>query len=137
MFTATLIFAISFLTLLQFFVSYSHSLIAELRLYELSQQTRELSGVTPKTVRGDQFKRLLQLIAICPESGEDSHQVRAVSAYFRMLGLVRALFSKVFPAAARWIDTERGGCTYVAAVVLDRRIAYNRTLKAQHAGIRL
>ena len=134
---ATLVFAISFLTLLQFFVSYSHSLIAESRGYELSEQTRELSGVTAKTVCGDQFKRLLQLVAMCPEPGGDSHQVRAVSAYFSMLGFVRALFSRAFPAVAPWIEAERGGCAYVAAVVLDRRIAYDRMLKAQQAGSQL
>ena len=130
---ATLIFIISFLTLLQFFVSYCHSLIAQSRGYELSEQAREISGVTAKTVRGDQFKRLLQLIAICPEPGGDTNQVRAVSTYFNMLGLARMLFSWAVPAAAQWIEAERGGCTYVAAVVLDRRIAYNRMLVAQQA----
>ncbi len=40
---AILIFGISFLTLLQFFVSYCHSLIAESRAYELSEQGREIS----------------------------------------------------------------------------------------------
>ena len=134
---ATLVFAISFLTLLQFFVSYCHSLIAESRGCELSEQTRKLSGITAKTVRGDQFKRLLQLIALCPEPGGDSRQLRAVSAYFSMLGFVRMLLSWAFPAAAQWIESERGGCAYVAAVVLDRRIAYNRMLKAQLAGLQL
>jgi hypothetical protein len=134
---ATLIFAISILTLLQFLVSYCHSLIAESRGCELSEQTRELSGVTAKTVRGDQFKRLLRLITLCPEPGRHSHQLRAVSTYFSMLGFVRGLLSSAFPAAARWIESERGGCAYLAAVVLDRRIAYNRMLKAQQAGPQL
>ena len=134
---ATFILAISFLTLLQFFVSYCHSLIAESRGCELSPQTRELSGVAAKTVHGDQFKRLLQLTALCPEPGGDSRQLRAVSAYFSMLGFVRTLLTWAFPAAAQWIELERGGCAYVAAVVLDRRIAYNRMLKTQQAGIQL
>jgi hypothetical protein len=132
---ATLIFAVSFLMMLRFFLSYSHSLITDSRSYELSQQTREISGVTARTVGSDQFKRLLQLIALCPEPGGDSHQVRAVSTYFSMLGHVRTLLGWAFPAAAQWIEVERGGCTYVAAMVLDRRIAYNRMLKAQQAGI--
>ena len=121
------------MTLLQFFVSYCHSLIAKSRATSFPSRPREISGVTAKTVRGDQFKRLLQLIALCPEPGGDSHQVRAVSTYFGMLGFVRAMFSRTFPAAAKWIESERGGCTYVAAVVLDRRIAYNRMLMAQQA----
>jgi hypothetical protein len=121
--------------MLRFFVSYSHSLITDSRSYELSQQTCEISGVTGRAVRSDQFKRLLQLIALCPEPGGDSYQVRAVSTYFNMLGLVRTLLGWAFPAVAQWIELERGGCAYVAAMVLDRRIAYNRMLKAQQAGI--
>ena len=131
---AALIFAISFLTLLQFFVSYCRSMIAESRSHELSDHAREISGVTSKTVRGDQFKRLLQLLALCPEPYGDSGQVRALSTYFSMLDLARMLLSRVAPSAVQWIEAERGGCAYVAAVALDRRIARNRLLMAQQAG---
>jgi hypothetical protein len=130
---ATLIFAISPLALLQFFVWYCRSLIAKSRTHDLSEQTREISGITSRTVRGDQFRRLLQLIAICPESGGDSYQLRAVSTYFGMLGFVRMLLSRAFPAVAKWIESERGGCAYAAAVVLDGRIAYTRMLMARQA----
>ena len=130
---ASLIFVISFLTLLQFFVSYSRSVIAELRGHELSEQARELCGLTARTVAGDQFRRLQQLIALCPEPGGDGFEVRAVALYFRLLGLVRNLLSGVIPSAAPWIEAERGGCAYAAAVVLDRRIAYNRMMMTQQA----
>lgn len=134
---AILIFVISALTLLQFFVSYCHSLIAESRAYELSEQGREISGVTGHSIRGDQFGRLVQLIALCPEPGGDRSQVRAVSTYYGMLGLVRTLFGWIEPAVARWIESERGGCAYLAAVMLDRRIAYNRVLMARQMSTQL
>ena len=134
---AILIFGVSVLTLLQFFVSYCHSLIAESRGYELSEQGREISGVTSNSVRDDQFKRVLQLIAICPEPGGDSSQVRAVSLYFGLLGLVRGLFGWIQPAVGRWIESERSGCAYLAAVMLDRRIAYNRVLMARQMSTQL
>ena len=63
---AALIFAISFMTLLQFFVSYSRSLIAESQGHELSEQAREICGLTANAVTVDQFERLQQLIALCP-----------------------------------------------------------------------
>jgi hypothetical protein len=129
-----LIFFVSSLTFLQFFVSYSRSLIAESRAHELSEQTREICGLAARTVAGDQFRRLQELIALCPEPGGDSIQVRAVSLYFRLLGLARTMLSWAIPSAASWIDAERGGCAYAAAVVLDRRIAYNRMMMAQQAG---
>jgi hypothetical protein len=134
---AILIFVVSALTMLQFFVSYCHSLIAESRAYELSEQGREIAGVTGHTIREDQFRRLLQLIALCPEPGGDRGQVRAVSTYFGMLGLVRTLFGWIEPAVARWIESERGGCAYLAAVMLDRRIAYNRVLMARQMSTQL
>jgi hypothetical protein len=134
---AILIFVVSALTMLQFFVSYCHSLIAESRAYELSEQGREIAGVTGHSIREDQFRRLLQLIALCPEPGGDSGQVRAVSTYFGMLGLVRTLFGWIEPAVARWIESERGGCAYLAAVMLDRRIAYNRVLMARQMSTQL
>lgn len=130
-----MIFVISFLALLQFFVSYTRSLIAESREHELSEQTREICGFTAHAARADHFPRLLQLIELCPENGGDSFKVRAVTLYFRMLSLASRLFRWLMvPSATGWIDSERGSCAYAAAVALDRRIAYNRTIMAQQAG---
>jgi hypothetical protein len=130
---AGMIFAISIMTLLQFFVSYSRSLIAESRGHELSEQAREICGVTARTAAGDQFQRLQQLIALCPEPGGDSNTVMIVTAYFRLLSLVHRLSEWAAPSAAAWIEAERGSCAYAAAVVLDRRIAYNRLMMEQQA----
>lgn len=128
-----LIFAISFLTLLQFFVSYCHAVIKAARRYELSEQAREISGMASRMIQGDQFRRLLQLLTLCPGPGGDLAQVRALSAYFSLLGLLRAALQLAAPSAMQWIETERGGCAYVAAVALDRRIAYSRMLLSQQA----
>jgi hypothetical protein len=128
---AVLILAISFLTLMQFFVSYCHSLIAESLGHELSEYAREISGVTARTAHGDQFKRLLQLLALCPDPGGDTNQVRAVSTYFKLLSLARAVCSWAVPGVTQWMQSERGGCAYVLAVVLDKRIAYNRMLMSE------
>ena len=130
---AALIFAISFLTLLQFFVSYSRSLIAASRGIELSEEAREICGATARRVAGDQFLRLLALIALCPEPGGDSFEIRAVALYFRMLDFARTTIHRAIPSATSWIEAERGGCAYAAAVALDRRIAYSRMMMAQLA----
>ena len=130
---AGLIFAISFMTLLQFFVSYTRSLIAESRGHELSEQAREICGLTAQAVTADQFERLQQLIALCPEPGGDGIEIRAVAYYFRLVSLVNILLGWAIPSTAPWIDAERGGCAYAAAVVLDRRIAYSRMMMAEQA----
>jgi len=130
---AGMIFVISILTLLQFFVSYSRSLIAESRGHELSEEACEICGLTARTAAGDQFRRLSELIALCPESGGNGNKLMVVSAYFHLLGFLRPLSEWTIPSATAWIEAERGGCAYLAAVVLDRRIAYNRMIVARQA----
>jgi hypothetical protein len=128
--TAALILCISLAALLQFFVSYCHWVIAESRGSELSEQALEVAGISNGIVNGEQRRRLLGLIALFPESGGDRSHVRAVKAYFNLLELAWRLTGWFVPTAARWIESERSGCGYAAAVMLDRRIAYNRGLAA-------
>jgi hypothetical protein len=132
-YVATVIFAVSPLALLQFFAWYCHSLIAKSREVGLSEYAREISGVTSRSARGEQFIRLRQLIALCPEPGGDCYKLHAMSIYFEMLGFMRDLLNRAIPAAAKWIESERSGCAYAAAVVLDGRIAYSRTLISRQA----
>ena len=127
---AGLIFVVSSLTLLQFFVSYSRSIIAESRNHLLSEQASELCGIRSNLLSGEQFRRLSQLIALCPESNDDGLQVNAMRIYFYLLGFARTAMGWVMPSAGPWIEAERRGCAYVVAVVLDRRIAHNRTMMA-------
>lgn len=131
-----LICGFSFLMLLQFFFSYCHSVIAESRRHELSAQVCDIAHIQTRRTRGEEFRRLLQLIAVCPASGGDGNQLGAVSVYYDLLGLARVLMGWIVPAA-RWIDFERCGCSYLAAVLLDRRITRGRVLLAQQTGSNL
>lgn len=130
---AALIFVVSALTLLQFFVFYCRSVIAELKAQELSGEVREICGFHSRTLAGDQFRHLSELIDLCPEAGGGVNNVWAVLLYFQLLGFARTLSAWAIPSASLWIEEERGGCAYAAAVVLDRRIAYNRTMVAEQA----
>ena len=127
---AALILVISFLTLLQFFVSYCHSVIAESKQCELSERTWEVTGITERKVSGEQCRRLLGLIELCPDSGADHARLRALTVCFSLLERARMLSGWFVPGLARWIESERGGCAYAAAVLLDRRIIHNRSLLA-------
>ncbi len=134
---AALIFVISMAALLQFFVSYCRSLIAAYSRVELSEEAREVTGIRDRVVRGDDFRRLLQLVGLCPEPGGDRGELRAVRAYYSLLCLLRAAFRWLAPAMAGWAEHERENCCYFAAVALDRRIAYTRDLMAQQVANRL
>ncbi|HEV2341322.1 MAG TPA: hypothetical protein VGS15_05950 [Candidatus Acidoferrales bacterium] len=128
---AALIFVVSFAVLLQFFVSYSRSIIAAYRKSELSEQVREVVGIEDQKVGSEEFGRLVQLVRLCPQKSDDQADLKVVGLYYRMLGGLRALTKSISPQIFKWADQERMDCTYFVAVALDRRIAYSRDLLAQ------
>jgi hypothetical protein len=127
---AALIFVVSAIALLQFFISYCRSLIASSMKQPLSEEVRDVAGI-PATASGDDFVRVLQLVQLCPDRPEDRGDLRAVSAYFRLLNVIRATVARVIPSLIAWTEMERNQCAYFAAVALDRRIAFSRDMLAQ------
>ncbi|MFZ0818717.1 MAG: hypothetical protein WAM91_01510 [Candidatus Acidiferrales bacterium] len=126
-----IILAFSMFALLQFFISYSRSVIAACSTQPLSPQVREVAAIHGREVSGEEFERLVQLGRLCPESRSDHWPVSSVNAYFRMLTFVRKFANRILPSLNEWTERERSGCAYFAAITLDRRIAYSRDLMAQ------
>ena len=131
---ATLIFILSVAALLQFFISYSRSLIAASIRQPLSAEVRDVTGI-PNSASGDDFPRVLQLLELCPERPEERGRIRAISAYFELLTAVRSTVARIIPTLMAWTEMERGQCAYFAAVTLDRRIAFSRDMLAQELDI--
>jgi hypothetical protein len=125
---AALICVISFAALLQFFASYCRSILASSRKVELSERVREVTGIAGETVAADEFDRLLQLVRLCPEHGDDRREIRAVGTYYSMLEIVGRASHSLVPILSAWTEQERQSCSYFAAVVLDRRISNSRDL---------
>ncbi|MGA7626487.1 MAG: hypothetical protein WCA38_09900 [Candidatus Acidiferrales bacterium] len=134
---AALICVISVAAFLQFFVSYCRSILASSRKFELSDRVREVTGIASHGLAGDDFKRLLQLVRLCPERGDDRSEIRAVGAYYSLLAILNFIARSVTPALAAWSERERQNCSYFAAVALDRRISYSRDLFTQQVADRL
>jgi hypothetical protein len=128
---AALIFGVSFTALLQFFVSYCRSILSASRGRELSQQTRELTGIAAAGVNGEEFRRLMQLVRLCPEHGDDGQAMAAVRLYYAILRVVHSVAGRASSTLSNWLALEQGSCAYFAAVALDRRIAFSRELMAQ------
>jgi hypothetical protein len=127
---ATIILVCSVVFLLQFFVSYCRSLIAACIRQPLSAEVQDVTGIKVAAA-GEDFDRVVQLLQLCPDRPEDRSSIQAIGAYFNLLGFVRATLARVVPALRAWTETERGQCTYFAAVTLDRRIAFSRDMFAQ------
>jgi hypothetical protein len=134
---AALICVISIAAFLQFFVSYCRSIIASSRKFELSDRVREVTGIADHDVAADDFDRLLQLVRLCPERGDDRSEIRAVGTYYSLLAVVNRVSRSLSPALATWTEHERRNCSYFAAVALDRRISYSRDLFTQQISDRL
>lgn len=127
---AAIILVCSVVFLLQFFVSYCRSLIAASAKEPLSEEVQDVTGIS-RNPSADDFFRVVQLLRLCPERPEERGEIKAIGAYFRVLGILRASVARIIPSVENWMDVERGQCTRFAAVVLGRRIAFSRNMLAQ------
>jgi hypothetical protein len=127
---AALIFIFSFAALTQFFVSYCRSLIAASARRALSADVQDVIGIK-RSASGDDFARVMQFLYLCPDRREDRNGIKAIGAYFRLLGAVGTTMGRLIPSLRAWTESERSQCAYFAAVALDRRIAHNRDMFAE------
>jgi hypothetical protein len=127
---AAIILVCSLAFLLQFFVSYCRSLIAASIKQPLSAEVQDVTGIK-NSATGEDFDRVVQLLQLCPDRPEDRGGIQAIGAYFGLLGFIRSSVARIIPSLLAWTETERGQCTYFAAVALERRIAFSRDMFAQ------
>ena len=127
---AALIFVFSVAALMQFFVSYCRSLIAASARRALSSDVQDVIGIR-QSANGDDFARVMQYLYLCPDRREDRNGIKAIGAYFRLLGAIGTVIGKLIPSLRAWTESERSQCAYFAAVALDRRIAHNRDMFAE------
>ena len=127
---AALIFIFSVAALMQFFVSYCRSLIAASSRRALSSDVQDVIGIR-RSASGEDFARVMQFLYLCPDRREDRNGIKAIGAYFRMLGAVGTIMGRLVPKLRVWTESERSQCAYFAAVALDRRIAHNRDMFAE------
>src|ERR1700690_1161681 len=104
---AAFICVISVAVFLQFFVSYCRSILAVSKKVELSDRVREVSGIADLSVGADDFARLVQLVRLCPERGDDQTEIRAVGTYYGLLGMLNRVSRPVAPRVAAWLGEER------------------------------
>ena len=127
---AAFIFVVSVVIFLQFFVFYCRSLIAVSAKQPLSPEVQEVTGIQ-RAASGDDFKRVMQLLHLCPERPEDRKGIQAIGAYFHLLNFVASTVARLVPSMKSWTDSERAHCTYFAAIALERRISFSREMLAQ------
>jgi hypothetical protein len=137
MMIAAFIFVFSIAAFLQFFVWHCRSILASSRRVELSDQVRKVTGIQSRSFGAGDFRRLVQLVRLCPERGDDKGEIRAVGTYYSLLDILGRLAQPTVPRVAAWAEQERESCSHFAAVALDRRISYSRDLFTQQVSDRL
>jgi hypothetical protein len=116
--------------------AYCRSILSSSRGVELSDRVREVAGFASNQIGAGDFGRLLQLVHLCPERGDDHGEIRAVGAYYLILQTMRRATGALLPQIAGWATRECERCSYFAAVALDRRISHSRDLFMQQMGSR-
>jgi hypothetical protein len=127
---AAIVLCCSIVFFLQFFVPYCRSVIAASIGHVLSPEVQDVTGLT-SPASGEDFRRVVQLLRLCPDRPEDRGEIRAIGVYFGMLNALKSLTQSIAPKVRTWTESELGRCTYFAAVALDRRVAFSRDLLAQ------
>jgi len=98
-----------------FFISYCRSLIAASSKQVLSAEVKDVTGIQ-RIASGDDFKRVMQLLQLCPSARKTANSVQAIGAYFSLLSFLRATLARLVPSMRAWTESERGHCAYFAAV---------------------
>ena len=118
-----LMFTFSCAALGQFFMSYCRSLLLSYAQIELSSTTREVIGMQPSEIRGSDFRRILGLVRLAPNPGDDKWDLRAVRIYYASVRAATLLALPIGSVARKWAEKQANLCAYFAAAVLERRIA--------------
>lgn len=116
-----LVFSCAALT--QFGMSYCRSLLLAYAQLELSTATREMIGIHSREIAGAQFRRLLGLVRLAPNPGDDKWELRVVSTYYSAVRVGGFLTKPLGVVANKWVERQTSLCAYFAAAALDRRIA--------------
>lgn len=119
------------------FVYYCRSALASAKGVELSDHVAGIAGLRSAKQASCDFERFFELVQLCPAQRTDASQMRAVAVYYGLLRALERTTRGLTPAVSSWARHEQQGCTYFAAVVLDRRISSSRNLFLQQAINRL
>jgi len=109
--------------LVQFFIAYCRTLLLAYGKVELTERIRQVAGINVIPLEPLEFQRLIGLLRVAPDPGDDAAEIRAVSLYYQAVRLFSRVASRISKAARHWAEGELTRCTYFAAIALDRRLA--------------
>jgi hypothetical protein len=118
-----LLLLLSIAALVQFSFAFCRSLLLTYSKVELSERVRQVTGLRGETVEASEFSRLMNLVFLAPDPGDDAMEIRSIAAYHSLVVVEHWLISHVWEMGCNWCENELRRCAYFAAVTLDRRLA--------------
>jgi hypothetical protein len=110
--------------LVQFSLAYCRTLLMAYEKVEVSAKTQEIIGITGAAIGPYSFHRLMVIVRLAPDPGDDGMEIRTVGLYYQIMRLAGWLSSPLSSQrVADWFERELMRCSYFAAVSLDRRLA--------------
>lgn len=128
---AAILAAVSVAALGQFALYYWRSIVADMAAQPLSDRVREVAGLTGVSVGSADFKAVMSLHQLTPGLEGETTSLRAVRAYYHVLGLIGRLAQLRLPALATWSEHEMATCSRYVAVLVDRRLERNLACAAE------
>lgn len=106
----------------QFSFAYCRTLLATYEKVALSSRVEQITGLTSRQIEPAEFSRLMMLVHLAPDPGDDAAEIKAVTAYYGFVSAFEWVTSLFSTRAAHWCGAELARCSYFAAVTLDRRL---------------
>jgi hypothetical protein len=111
--------------LAQFVLAYCRTLLLTYAKVDLSPMAIEVTGLAGETYEPREFARVMRLARLASNPRDDAAEIRAITAYYRIMGIAGSILAPFSRAAGEWIRQELSRCTYFAAVTLDRRLLHS------------
>jgi hypothetical protein len=108
--------------LMQFSVAYCRTLLMTYEKVELSTKAREVIGLNGVAIEPNAFHRLMVIVRLAPDPGDDGMEIRTVGLYYQIARLAGWLASPLSNRVSTWFEKELERYSYFAAVALDRRL---------------
>lgn len=122
MITSTMILFLVIAATWQFSFAYCRTLLATYEKVALSSRLEQVAGLNSQQIVPAEFSRLMMLVHVAPDPGDDGAEIKAVRAYFGLVSACEWFASLFSSSATQWCDAELARCSYFAAVTLDRRL---------------
>jgi hypothetical protein len=106
----------------QFLVAYCRALLAASDEAQVSEQVREVAGLSSGMMDPLEFKRLITLARMSGAPATDANELRIVKFYYRVLSFAERLVTPFSRGTSRWFENELSRCAHFAAISLDRRL---------------